>query len=111
MSAILIASLFSSHFIVKSVCYVTKTTSLSLSLPSPISGDLTWILSISSAVIGKGLPQRKDNHERNHFLFSLFLKYGVLLGHLEEEEEGASAQWAPTLGQALLSPLHIFFHI
>lgn len=48
-----------------------------------------WILSISSAVIGKG----KDNHERNHFLFSLFLKYGVLLDHLEKEEEGASAQW------------------
>lgn len=47
------------------------------------------MLSVSSAVIGKGPPQRKGNHERNHFLFSLFLKHGVLLGHLEEEEEGA----------------------
>lgn len=66
-----------------------------------------WMLSVSSAVIGKGPPQRKGNHERNHFLFPLFLKHGVLQGHLEEEEEGPCS-WALTLGLALLSPLHVF---
>lgn len=120
VSCILRASPFLPYFTAKSVCCITKTqyaVSLSLSLsigasvPTPVYGQLAYWSSLSQLQwLAKSSPKKRQVTimRETHFLFSLILKYVVLLGHSGEAGEGASVHWAPTVGQALLSTLYAY---